>query len=158
MSIIAELKTTISFILFLFSKQVDSRPFSFSPLGPHHPSPSHSPHGAHNLSPSFASPSLLSALPLGSRSPGSSSLSDQPEPRRRAPRALTGRHVRSGTGASPEVLAKLREKILQRKKLKEILGESSELYFGALNKQKKNKANLPRPNFASLLSSYGLTV
>ena len=68
--------------------------------------------------------------------------------RRRAPRALTGRYVKSGPGASPRVLAILRTKIEERLKLKELLGENSHLYFGALKQQKmkpKNVANLSRP-------------
>lgn len=68
----------------------------------------------------------------------SSPLSPSDEPRRRAPRALTGRHVRSGTGASPQTLEILRKKILERMKLKELLGENSHLYFGALNKRGKS--------------------
>ena len=62
--------------------------------------------------------------------------------RRRAPRALTGRFVRPGTGASKETLAVLRKKLLERLKLKELLGENSHLYFGALNKQKGNRKNI----------------
>ena len=58
------------------------------------------------------------------------------EPRRRAPRALTGRYVKSGPGASPRTLAILRKKIQERLKLKELLGDKSNLYFGALNNQK----------------------
>ena len=69
------------------------------------------------------------------------------EPRRRAPRALTGRHVKPGTGASPRTLQLLRKKLLERLKLKELLGENSHLYFGALNKQKGGKKNsLPLPS------------
>ena len=64
------------------------------------------------------------------------------EPRRRAPRALTGRYVKSGPGASPRTLAILRKKIQERLKLKELLGENSNLYFGALNKQKHVKAKV----------------
>ena len=63
------------------------------------------------------------------------------EPRKRAPRALTGRYVRSGTGASPATLEILRKKILERMQLKEMLGENSHLFFGALNKQGKNAKN-----------------
>ena len=62
--------------------------------------------------------------------------------RRRAPRALTGRFVRPGTGASKETLAILRKKLLERLKLKELLGENSHLYFGALNKQKGNRKSI----------------
>ena len=69
------------------------------------------------------------------------------EPRRRAPRALTGRHVKPGTGASPRTLQILRKKLLERLRLKELLGENSHLYFGALNKQKGGKKNsLPLPS------------
>jgi len=57
------------------------------------------------------------------------------EPRKRAPRALTGRYVRTGTAASPRVLQILRKKVEDRLKLKELLGENSHLYFGAMNKQ-----------------------
>ena len=57
------------------------------------------------------------------------------EPRKRAPRALTGRYVRTGTAASPRVLQILRKKVEDRLKLKELLGENSHLYFGATNKQ-----------------------
>ena len=64
------------------------------------------------------------------------------EPRRRAPRALTGRYVKSGPGASPRTLAILRKKIQERLKLKELLGDNSNLYFGALNKQKHVKAKV----------------
>jgi hypothetical protein len=37
---------------------------------------------------------------------------------KRAPRAMTGRHVRTGTGASPSTLKTLREKIEERQRLK----------------------------------------
>ena len=63
---------------------------------------------------------------------------------RRAPRALTGRFVRPGTGASKETLNVLRKKLLERLRLKELLGaESSHLYFGALNKQKAGHRRPP---------------
>ena len=57
------------------------------------------------------------------------------EPRKRAPRALTGRYVRTGTAASPRVLQILRKKVEDRLKLKELLGENSHLYFAGANKQ-----------------------
>ena len=66
--------------------------------------------------------------PASSLSPGG--YKDE-EPRKRAPRALTGRYVRTGTAASPRVLQILRKKIEDRLKLKELLGENSHLYFGA---------------------------
>jgi len=84
---------------------------------------------------------VLSALRAGLSAPSPSSL-PSPGPsgdaRRRAPRALTGRYVRSGTGASKPVLEVLRRKIVERMRLKELLGpENSQIYFGPLNKQKK---------------------
>ena len=120
---------------------------------------------AANLSPSF-SPSAVNLLSTSSppspryredsasphaflASPLSASAD---EPRKRAPRALTGRHVKSGPGASPRTLAILRKKIEERVKLKELLGENSHLYFGALNKQKGGKHKPPRPSLASLTS------
>ncbi len=42
--------------------------------------------------------------------------------RKRAPRALTGKHVRQGTGASPPVLLTLRQKVQERLKIREQLG------------------------------------
>ena len=75
---------------------------------------------------------------MGHPDEGSLSPLANDEPRRRAPRALTGRYVRTGTGASPRVLQILRKKIEERLKLKELLGENSHLYFGALNKNKTN--------------------
>ena len=75
---------------------------------------------------------------MGHHDEGSLSPLANDEPRRRAPRALTGRYVRTGTGASPRVLQILKKKIEERLKLKELLGENSHLYFGALNKNKKN--------------------
>ena len=65
------------------------------------------------------------------------------EPRKRAPRALTGRYVRTGTAASPRVLQILRKKIEDRLKLKELLGENSHLYFGAV---KQNPTQSPYKN------------
>ena len=62
---------------------------------------------------------------------------DSDEPRKRAPRALTGRYVRTGTAASPQVLQILRKKVEDRLKLKELLGEKSHLYFGAIGKQQQ---------------------
>lgn len=37
---------------------------------------------------------------------------------KRAPRAMTGRHVRTGTGASPSTLLTLRQKIEERQRVK----------------------------------------
>ena len=50
---------------------------------------------------------------------------DMDEPRKRAPRALTGRYVRTGTAASPRVLQLLRKKIEERLRLKEMLGSAA---------------------------------
>ena len=63
------------------------------------------------------------------------------EPRKRAPRALTGRYVRTGTAASPRVLQILRKKVEDRLKLKELLGENSHLYFGSINKNNSGGKN-----------------
>ena len=92
---------------------------------------------------------LSSYFPPNSPASSLSPLSE--EPRKRAPRALTGRcveyfflmffsvlifstiifrYVRTGTAASPRVLQILRKKIEDRLKLKELLGENSHLYFG----------------------------
>jgi hypothetical protein len=107
---------------------------NFSPRGlTSPPSPKYrdadsaSPHGL------MTSPHGLMTSPMSGIGTG---LGD--EPRRRAPRALTGRHVKSGPGASPRTLAILRKKIEERLKLKELLGENSHLYFGALNKINKS--------------------
>ena len=69
------------------------------------------------------------------------------EPRRRAPRALTGRYVKSGPGASPRTLAILRKKIEERLKLKELLGDNSSLYFGALKQQKMKPKSVANSRF-----------
>ena len=65
-------------------------------------------------------------------SPAGTSYRDSDEPRKRAPRALTGRYVRTGTAASPKVLQLLRKKIEDRLKLKELIGESpsAHRYYG----------------------------
>lgn len=39
----------------------------------------------------------------------------------------------------------MRKKIEERLKLKELLGENSHLYFGALNKNKKNSGKKQQP-------------
>ncbi len=116
-----------------------------------------SPHLPHPFNLSAFSPTPRgSSSPLGSpaahlllarASPNSPAVNTTPsdngtgsEPRRRAPRALTGRYVRSGTGASPKTLEILRRKILERMKLKELLGpENSHLYFGPVKTNNGNK-------------------
>jgi len=62
---------------------------------------------------------------------GGSPSKELEEPRKRAPRALTGRYVRTGTAASPHVLQILRKKIEQRLKLKELLG-GDHVFFGGI--------------------------
>ena len=42
--------------------------------------------------------------------------------RKRAPRALTGKHVRPGTGASTSTLITLRQKLQERQKYREVYG------------------------------------
>ncbi|KAG7160862.1 hypothetical protein Hamer_G007623 [Homarus americanus] len=42
--------------------------------------------------------------------------------RKRAPRALTGKHVRPGTGASASTLLTLRQKLQERQKYREVYG------------------------------------
>jgi hypothetical protein len=80
---------------------------------------SYSPHGFDSRSPN----SLLS--PVGA-------YRDSDEPRKRAPRALTGRYVRTGTAASPKVLQLLRKKIEDRLKLKELIGDGGpSRYYGS---------------------------
>ena len=54
---------------------------------------------------------------------------------RRAPRPLTGRHVRPGTGASPKTLLLLRQKVLERMRLKELLGDEGHAFFGAMKRK-----------------------
>lgn len=117
---------------------------SFSPSALS-PSPSRAVSGGAPL-PALHHPSLSPKFggALGAASPPLASGSSDSEPRRRAPRALTGRHVRAGTGASPRTLEVLRKKLLERQRLKELLGEeNSHLYFGALNKQKKGQPKPP---------------
>lgn len=66
------------------------------------------------------SPASLSEGPNGMDSDGSivgQSTSGNANGKR-APRAMTGRHVRTGTGASPSTLQTLREKIEERQRLK----------------------------------------
>ena len=54
---------------------------------------------------------------------------------KRAPRPLTGRHVRPGTGASPKTLLLLRQKVLERMRLKDLLGDEGHAFFGAMKKK-----------------------
>jgi len=108
---------------------------SYSPTTPF------SPRLASSSSPPFTSASSVSHHFMGHGEDGCVSPLAGDEPRRRAPRALTGRYVRTGTGASREVLIQLRKKIEERAKLKELLGDKSQLYFGGMNKSKKGPAN-----------------
>lgn len=81
-------------------------------------------------------PSPMLPSPLGSSSIHSGG---DNETRRRAPRALTGRYVKTGTAASPKVLQILRKKVEDRLRLKELLGDNSQIYFGAVNKHNQQK-------------------
>jgi len=88
------------------------------------------------FSPRYAGrPSPMLPSPLGS----SSLHSGDNETRRRAPRALTGRYVKTGTAASPKVLQILRKKVEDRLRLKELLGDNSQIYFGAVKQQQQHK-------------------
>ena len=71
-------------------------------------------------------------------SPLKSSSYDSDEPRRRAPRALTGRYVKTGTAASPHVLKVLRKKVEDRMRLKEMLGHREHPYLGHSSKGNNN--------------------
>ena len=118
-------------------------PLSLTPHGSTPPSP-------RRLFPPIPSPRSFLSSPSGASIAASLGAGTMEEPRRRAPRALTGRHVRSGTGASPRTLEILRKKILERMRLKELLGENSDLYFGALNKRKGGgKKHEPKHSAAS---------
>ena len=52
--------------------------------------------------------------------PGTPGTPEEPPQRRRAPRTLTGKHVRQGQGASPETLRTLRRVILEKARLREL--------------------------------------
>lgn len=67
------------------------------------------------------SPASLSEGPAGVDSDGSTVGQSTPGSAnngKRAPRAMTGRHVRTGTGASPSTLQTLRQKIEERQRIK----------------------------------------
>lgn len=67
-------------------------------------------------SPSLSSPHPRS--PPEEQPPGHKGKSKESPVRRRAPRALTGKHVRPGTGASPSTLRTLRQKLEERRRLR----------------------------------------
>ncbi|XP_037093103.1 uncharacterized protein LOC119112903 [Pollicipes pollicipes] len=48
------------------------------------------------------------------------STADEPQQRRRAPRTLTGKHVRQGQGASPETLRVLRRVVMEKARLRDL--------------------------------------
>lgn len=106
---------------------------------------------------SMSSPSNLLQLGMIKAEGDDESLqSEEMMPKKRAPRALTGRHVRPGTGASPKTLEILRKKVMDRIRLKELLGENSHLYYGALNKQRSSgpkKADHNKRSSASLAAA-----
>jgi len=96
------------------------------------------------------SPASLSEGPQGIES--DSSLAGQPTGGngngKRAPRAMTGRHVRTGTGASPSTLQTLRQKIEERQRLKAqqmrhdtILGSHMKVNSGGSNKSSNATGN-----------------
>ncbi|XP_042899613.1 uncharacterized protein [Parasteatoda tepidariorum] len=78
----------------------------------------------------------------------------QPDSQRKRPcRALTGKHVRQGTGASLTTLLTLRQKIQERQKAKE--HEPHNGFNGSSNKtmlQKKNKPQKIKPVMKNMLS------
>lgn len=120
-----------------------SKPSFQSPLSrmPLHLSPRRSPSPFQHLLRPAPLGSLIADIPnnpAAASSPSSAAAAAADAARRRAPRALTGRYVRSGTGASPRTLEILRKTILERMKMKAMLGDRSHLFFGALNKQGKH--------------------
>ena len=56
---------------------------------------------------------------------------------KRAPRPLTGRHVRPGTGANPQTLLLLRQKVLERMRRKELFGGREDCPFLGATKRKR---------------------
>ena len=58
--------------------------------------------------------------PTTPSTPGTPSPADEPPQRRRAPRTLTGKHVRQGQGASPETLRTLRRVLLEKARLRDL--------------------------------------
>ncbi|XP_043223112.1 atherin-like [Amphibalanus amphitrite] len=72
--------------------------------------------------PGSVSPASSSAgtPPATPGTPGTSSSADEPPQRRRAPRTLTGKHVRQGQGASPETLRTLRRVLLEKARLRDL--------------------------------------
>ncbi|KAK7063297.1 hypothetical protein SK128_023551, partial [Halocaridina rubra] len=57
--------------------------------------------------------------------------------RKRAPRALTGKHVRPGTGASATTLLTLRQKLQERQKYREQYGTDPPAVSKGKSKSKK---------------------
>lgn len=74
-------------------------------------------------SPSVESPSgALPSSTTGSEDVELSHMDASGGARKRAPRALTGKHVRPGTGASASTLITLRQKLQERQKYREVYG------------------------------------
>lgn len=62
-----------------------------------------------------------------------------PAGKKRSPRALTGKHVRLGTGASPTTLHTLRLKIQERQRMKNSGGKKGLASNSSGSKLKSNK-------------------
>lgn len=74
-------------------------------------------------SPSVESPSgALPSSTTGSEDVELSHMEASGGARKRTPRALTGKHVRPGTGASASTLITLRQKLQERQKYREVYG------------------------------------
>ncbi|XP_063858376.1 putative mediator of RNA polymerase II transcription subunit 26 [Scylla paramamosain] len=75
------------------------------------------------MSPSAESPSgTLPSSTTGGEDMDQSQMEASGGTRKRAPRALTGKHVRPGTGASASTLITLRQKLQERQKYREVYG------------------------------------
>ncbi|KAK8747401.1 hypothetical protein OTU49_016796 [Cherax quadricarinatus] len=83
------------------------------------PQPTPDPQSSSAGSPSLTLPSSTTGGEDFDLSPTESSAGA----RKRAPRALTGKHVRPGTGASASTLLTLRQKLQERQKYREVYGE-----------------------------------
>jgi len=93
------------------------------------------------------SPASLSEGPAGIDSDGSivgQSTSGSANNGKRAPRAMTGRHVRTGTGASPATLQTLRQKIEERQRMKAQQAQNDLL--NQPNSKIKNNKYLKKPS------------
>lgn len=114
-------------------------------LQTHHVLENNSHHSTPNLSASPTQPD--EAIPSDGNYPGISG-------KKRPPRALTGRHVREGTGASPSTLVSLRKAIEERQKFK----KTDVIDRKSFSKKKSGKANSTRPRAYSASLSVARTV